>query len=71
MTPDEVIAYGRGYLDGYARGELHAMTEPPDPDEWRATVQQWRAESERSLARLMWDAAVRRGETPPETGEAP
>lgn len=64
MTDDELIAYARGWLDGYDRGELHTMTDPPDPEEWRATVQRWRTVSERALARLMWDRAVKAGDDP-------
>lgn len=64
LTPGELIAYGRGYLDGYARAELHTMQQPLDPDGWRAAVQRWRAESERSFARLMWDRAVKAGDDP-------
>lgn len=64
MTDDELVAYARGYLDGYARGELDAMTSPPDPEEWRAIVQRWRTVSEHSFARLMWDRAVKAGDDP-------
>lgn len=59
MTPAELVAYARGYVDGWNRGDDNA--------EWRDHTEQIREALRRSEAaghRRAWDQAVLRGENP-------
>lgn len=59
MSPEELIAYARGYVDGWNRSDANA--------EWRdhtAEIQEAMRLSEAAGRRRAWDEAVRRGENP-------